>query len=72
MIHASQHVLAEVPLGRRATDRLRSLIYSARTVDLTRVPCSCPPGTEGTDRCNHSRSCGILRVDGKDVSPDPD
>lgn len=28
---------------------------------------SCKPGTEGTDKCNYGRSCGALKVDGKDV-----
>jgi type 1 fimbria pilin len=53
---------AEVALGKRATDRLRSLIYSAKSVALTKVACSCPSGTEGTSRCNFSRSCGVLRT----------
>jgi endonuclease YncB( thermonuclease family) len=56
----------EGALGDRATRRLKELVSSRRT-DLTKVPCACAPGTEGTDRCNYGRSCGILRVDGRDV-----
>ncbi|TBB60701.1 thermonuclease family protein [Rhizobium ruizarguesonis] len=52
--------------GERASARLRELVArgSAR---LTRVACACAPGTEGTDKCNYGRYCGVLRVDGKDV-----
>jgi endonuclease YncB( thermonuclease family) len=56
----------EAALGNRATERLRELVSSGRAA-VTRIACSCPPGTEGTDRCNHGRSCGILKVDGRDV-----
>jgi endonuclease YncB( thermonuclease family) len=58
---------AEGPLGLRATARLQELILRARTVDLAMVPCSCPPGTQGTPACDNGRSCGVLRVDGRDV-----
>ncbi|NEI65023.1 thermonuclease family protein [Rhizobium leguminosarum] len=56
----------ERQLGERASSRLRELVAhgSAR---LTKVACACAPGTEGTDRCNYGRYCGVLRVDGKDV-----
>jgi micrococcal nuclease len=27
-------------------------------LSLNYVACSCPPGTEGTDRCNYGRACG--------------
>lgn len=56
----------EAALGIRATERLRELVSSGKTA-VSQVACSCKPGTEGTDRCNHGRSCGILRVDGQDV-----
>jgi micrococcal nuclease len=57
----------EERLGRRATARLSDLLRTAATVEFQRVRCSCPPGTEGTSRCNYGRSCGTLRVDGRDV-----
>jgi endonuclease YncB( thermonuclease family) len=60
---------AERPLGVRATARLQVLVLRARAVDLTMVRCSCPPSTEGTPACNAGRSCGVLRVDGRDVGP---
>lgn len=57
----------ELAMGRRATDRLRSLIGSASSIELTRVRCACAPGTEGTSRCNFGRQCGVLKLDGQDV-----
>lgn len=57
----------ELAMGRRATDRLRSLIGSASSIELTRVRCACAPGTEGTSRCNFGRQCGVLKLDGRDV-----
>lgn len=56
----------EAELGNRASERLRHLVASGAST-VTKVACACAPGTEGTDRCNFGRSCGILRVDGKDV-----
>ncbi|WP_315855757.1 thermonuclease family protein [Rhizobium leguminosarum] len=56
----------EATLGNRATDRLRELVSTGKAT-VSKVACSCKPGTEGTDRCNHGRSCGTLRVDGRDV-----
>ncbi|MGO4441187.1 thermonuclease family protein [Rhizobium sp. RAF56] len=56
----------ELALGNRATDRLRELVAFGQT-EVTQIACSCKPGTEGTDHCNYGRSCGILRVDGRDV-----
>lgn len=57
----------EAELGNRASERLRQLVASGKST-VTRVACACAPGTEGTDRCNFGRSCGILRIDGKDVA----
>lgn len=57
---------AEGDLGRRAKARLKELVAAAK-LELKMVPCSCPPGTEGTDKCNYSRSCGSLFADGRDV-----
>lgn len=57
----------EAELGNRASERLSQLVASGKST-VTRVACACAPGTEGTDRCNFGRSCGILRVDGKDVA----
>lgn len=56
----------EAALGNEASERLRQLVASG-TSKVTRVACSCKPGTEGTDKCNHGRSCGTLTVDGRDV-----
>jgi micrococcal nuclease len=56
----------EADLGRRAKARLAELVASA-TLELKMVPCSCPAGTEGTDRCNYGRSCGSLFANGQDV-----
>jgi len=57
---------SERELGNRATFRLRQLVADGG-LDLERVPCSCPTGTEGTPRCNYGRSCGVLRARGQDV-----
>jgi micrococcal nuclease len=57
---------AERALGLKAKARLRQLVSKGR-LSLERVRCSCKPGTEGTDTCNYGRSCGILRVDDRDV-----
>ncbi|MGO7050352.1 thermonuclease family protein [Rhizobium johnstonii] len=56
----------ERKLGERASSRLSELVKSPN-LQLTKVPCACPAGSEGTDACNHGRSCGILKVDGRDV-----
>lgn len=57
----------ERALGQQATDRLENLVRSASQVQLRLVACACPPGTQGTNECNFGRSCGVLRVDGRDV-----
>lgn len=54
-------------LGERATFRLKELIMQSGRVELRLVQCACEPGTQGTERCNFGRSCGVLRVDGHDV-----
>jgi endonuclease YncB( thermonuclease family) len=51
----------------RAKERLRELVGNGDT-DLTRVPCACRSGTEGTSACNYGRLCGVLRVHGRDVA----
>jgi endonuclease YncB( thermonuclease family) len=56
----------ERKLGERASSRLRELVKSPN-LQLTKVPCACPAGSEGTDACNHGRNCGVLKVDGRDV-----
>ncbi|WP_192255053.1 thermonuclease family protein [Mesorhizobium silamurunense] len=56
----------EADLGRRAKARLTELVASAK-LELKMIPCSCPAGTEGTDRCNYGRSCGSLFANGQDV-----
>jgi endonuclease YncB( thermonuclease family) len=50
----------------KATQRLRSLLSTGNPL-LTRVPCACRPGEEGTSRCNYGRLCGSLTVGGRDV-----
>lgn len=57
---------AEADLGHRAKARLLELVGTAQ-LELKMVPCSCPPGTEGTNRCNYGRSCGSLFANGQDV-----
>ena len=56
----------ERELGKRASSRLREMVAHG-SVQLTKVACACASGTEGTDKCNYGRYCGVLRVDGKDV-----
>jgi len=56
----------ERDLGNRASARLAEIV-SKSSMQLTKVACSCTPGTEGTARCNYGRSCGILRADGRDI-----
>lgn len=53
-------------LGERASARLKELVATS-SLSLTKVACSCAPGTEGIDECNHGRSCGTLTVAGRDV-----
>jgi hypothetical protein len=53
-------------LASQATQRLRQLVAGAE-LDLRRVPCGCPRGTEGTGQCNYGRLCGTLTVRGQDV-----
>jgi len=56
----------ERALGHQASARLKQLVANgAPSVEI--VPCACRPGTEGTRACNFGRSCGILKVDGRDV-----
>jgi endonuclease YncB( thermonuclease family) len=56
----------ERALGIRATARLKELVGMG-DAKLVKVPCACANGTEGTDDCNYRRSCGVLRVNGRDV-----
>lgn len=56
----------ERSMAAEASSRLRHLI-AAGGVDLSIVPCNCRPGTEGTQACNHGRSCGVLTVAKRDV-----
>jgi endonuclease YncB( thermonuclease family) len=58
----------ERELGARATSRLRQLVAQGG-LRLQRVPCACPPGTEGRGSCNYGRWCGVLTVAGRDVGP---
>jgi len=56
----------ERTLGAAATRRLTGLLRGSGHV-LTRVPCACHPGTEGTSACNYGRLCARLMVQGRDV-----
>lgn len=58
---------AELQRGLQATNRLRTLLGEAGSIQFQRVACSCRPGTEGTRECNYGRQCGVLSVDGRDV-----
>jgi endonuclease YncB( thermonuclease family) len=58
----------ERELGIRASKRLVEIVSSGKST-VTKVACSCKPGTEGADKCNFGRTCGILKVDGRDVGP---
>jgi endonuclease YncB( thermonuclease family) len=49
-----------------ATQRLRALVASGNA-QLTRVPCACRPGLEGTRDCNYGRLCGSLSIGGQDA-----
>ena len=56
----------ERTLASKATVRLDQLVADGN-VDLHRVACACPAGTEGTSACNHGRLCAKLNVKGRDV-----
>jgi hypothetical protein len=56
----------ERKLADAATNRLRQLVASRQTA-FKPVPCSCRPGTEGTQQCNYGRLCARLWADGRDV-----
>ena len=56
----------ERKLADAATYRLRQLVASRQTT-FKPVPCSCRPGTEGTQQCNYGRLCARLWADGRDV-----
>jgi endonuclease YncB( thermonuclease family) len=57
----------ERALASRTAARLRQIIRRGDKIDLQVVACACPPGTEGTQRCNNGWRCGHLTVDGTDV-----
>lgn len=57
---------AEMELGYRAKNRLLELVRQGPN-DLRLVAWSRAAGTEGTERCNHGRRCGVLTVAGRDV-----
>lgn len=57
---------AERILGDQATRRVRDMVRS-EPLDFAYVDCACPAGTEGTMACNWGRSCGILKIDGRDL-----
>jgi endonuclease YncB( thermonuclease family) len=57
---------AERDMGNAASRRLRELIAPGSVV-LVPVPCACPVGTQGTQRCNRGRQCAWLTVQGRDA-----
>jgi micrococcal nuclease len=57
----------ERDLGEAATRRLQQIVNGS-ALDLRYVACNCPPGTEGTERCNYGRRCGVLKANGRDVA----
>jgi endonuclease YncB( thermonuclease family) len=57
---------AESKLGTQAKTYLQKLIATGQlTVEIVR--CACPSGTEGTDKCNKRRRCGVVRLGSKNV-----
>ncbi len=52
---------AEMIVGKAAKTRLRELTTEGIS-SVQRVPCSCKPGTEGTDKCNFGRGCAHVGV----------
>jgi endonuclease YncB( thermonuclease family) len=58
---------AELRMGIIAKARLKQILAGAEAIDLRFVACSCKPGTEGTEKCNHGRRCAYLSADGVDV-----
>ena len=58
----------ERALAAKATQRLRQLVAGGE-LDLRRVPCACPRGTEGTGQCNYGRLCGTLKYAGRMSEP---
>src|SRR5262245_30061845 len=57
---------AERKLAARATSRLRQIV-AAGGLRFQRVPCACPSGTEGTQKCNYGRLCAKLASPAGDV-----
>jgi len=53
-------------LAARTTARLQALVAGGG-LDLQIVSCSCLPGTDGTQRCDYGRACGVLKARGRDV-----
>jgi endonuclease YncB( thermonuclease family) len=62
------HCGLERMLAARAASRLRKVVRTGGDLDLKIIRCSCRPGTEGTMACNYGRACGVLTVEGEDVS----
>lgn len=62
---------AGLEIGRAATAGLVLLVDIAQRIKQEAVPCLCKPGTHGTEKCNLSRSRGLLRLDGIDVGKTP-
>ena len=58
---------AERELAARASRRLREIVAGGG-LKLDRVACGCAAGTEGTEKCNYGRLCGVLTASGRDVS----
>jgi endonuclease YncB( thermonuclease family) len=56
----------ERELAARATRRLRQIVAGGG-LKFQRVPCGCPVGAEGTDKCNHGRLCAVLTAADRDI-----
>jgi len=56
----------ERQLAESVTKRLREIVAGGG-LQFQRVSCACEAGTEGTERCNGRRFCGVLTSGGRDV-----
>jgi endonuclease YncB( thermonuclease family) len=64
-MHSAQ-CQAERDLGHKASKRMHDLIL-AGGLDYSPVTCSCPTTTLGKWVCKFARTCGALKVKGRDV-----
>lgn len=57
---------AERRLAKQAKSYLQKIINTGNA-QLQYVRCSCKPGEEGTQKCNHGRACGIVRLNNENI-----